>query len=430
MKFRKIIVTAIVVIFFLNLLGGCTHNKGNLKSKGETKSTNLKGNIEISVSNDKFGEFLKGTIIPDFKKKNPHVIVSLSDDKDIDKRVASGKVPDIYIGNNVYEAMNYGDMNKLVDFQKIKGFESDLYKKISNEFIVKKQKSNEIYCIPWVVTTQLMAYNKALFREAGLDENKPPNTFDDLLKCARKIYNLPNRADGSKVYGISVLNSNNSNPISNWERLSPFYYNINDKKYGLYNNTGTDIVFDKPQAKLLELFIFISKAQDFANINLKTNNWQNTGMWLQYGDEQNKDETDIGIAKIPVESKNSISYSTLKEKDIMIFKTNTKQQDLAWNFVKYMMDEQENLKACKELNELPVLSKLKKNDYFNKGINKKYMQQLNNAIPIEPYPSIEKVTESLQQTYMDYSVNRTITPQAAIKSAADKSRDIIKNSGK
>jgi multiple sugar transport system substrate-binding protein len=426
MKFRKIIVTSIVVIFFLNLLGGCTHNKGNLKSKGETKSTNLKGNIEISVSNDKFAEFLKNTIIPDFKKKNPHVTVSLSYDKDIDKRVVSGKVPDIYIGNNVYEAMNYGAMNKLVDFQKIKEFESDLYKKISNEFIVKKQKSNEIYCIPWVVTTQLMAYNKALFREAGLDENKPPNTFDDLLKCARKIYNLPNRADGSKVYGISVLNGNNSNPISNWERLSPFYYNINDKKYGLYNNTGTDIVFDKPQAKLLELFIFISKAQDFASTNFNNSSWQNTGMWLQYGDEQNKDQTDIGIAKIPVESKNSISYSTLKEKDIMIFKTNTKQQDLAWNFVKYMMDEQENLKACKELNELPVLSKLKKNDYFNKGINKKYMQQLNNAIPIEPYPSIEKVTESLQQAYMDYSVNRTLTPQAAIKSAADKSRHIIK----
>ncbi|SMC22872.1 carbohydrate ABC transporter substrate-binding protein, CUT1 family [Clostridium acidisoli DSM 12555] len=429
MKSKNIIIKILLIIFSINVITGCTQNKNNTKPKEEKKSKNLSGDIEITISDDRFGEFLKNNIIPDFKKDNPDVNVSLSSDNDINSRVMNGKVPDIYIGNNVYEAMKYGDMNKLLDFQKVNGFKNDLYKKISKKFIVKKQKTNEIYCIPWFVTTQLMAYNKTLFREAGLDEKKPPSTFDEFINCANRIYALPNRADGSKIYGVAVPNNDISNPISNWENVSPLYYNMNDKKYGLYNNTGTDVVFDKSEAKLNDFFVFVSKVQQVTSMNLKNADLNNTGMWLQYGDEENINKDDIGISNIPAKDKNSISYSNLKEKNIMMFKTDTKRQDLAWNFVKYIMEEQENLKACKKLKELPVLSKLEKNDYFKTTENKKYMEQLKNAIPIEPYPSIEKVTANLQQAYIDYAVNKKVPLDLSIKNAADKSRNIIKNTG-
>jgi multiple sugar transport system substrate-binding protein len=429
MKSKNIIIKILLIIFSINVITGCTQNKNNTKPKEEKKSKNLSGDIEITISDDRFGEFLKNNIIPDFKKDNPNVNVSLSSDNDINSRVMNGKVPDIYIGNNVYEAMKYGDMNKLLDFQKVNGFKNDLYKKISKKFIVKKQKTNEVYCIPWFVTTQLMAYNKTLFREAGLDEKKPPNTFDEFINCANRIYALPNRVDGSKIYGVAVPNNDISNPISNWENVSPLYYNMNDKKYGLYNNTGTDVVFDKSEAKLNDFFVFVSKVQQVTSMNLKNADLNNTGMWLQYGDEENINKDDIGISNIPAKDKNSISYSNLKEKNIMMFKTDTKRQDLAWNFVKYIMEEQENLKACKKLKELPVLSKLEKNDYFKTTENKKYMEQLKNAIPIEPYPSIEKVTANLQQAYIDYAVNKKVPLDLSIKNAADKSRNIIKNTG-
>ena len=412
-------------MIFTYIFAGCSQSKITVKEKKKTPTKNLKGNIEISISRDKFGDYIQGDIITSFKKKYPDVEVNISNIGDIGARVNSGKTPDIYIGDNLYEPEKYGDMGKLVDFEKLKDFK-DLSGKIEKKYITKKQNTNEIYSIPWLVTTELMSYNKALLREAGIDENKPPKTFGELLNYGDKIYKLPNRVDGSKVYGIGIETNLKSEALLNWQTISPLYYNMNNGKYNLYNNTGTDIVFDKPEAKLPEVFELLSSAQTFGNADLKGVNFKNTGMWLQYGDElvTNKD---IGIAPIPVKLAGDTSYSTLKNKNIMIFKSDKNREDIAWEFVQYIMGEGKNLEACKTLKELPVLSNLSTNKYFNSDINKKYMKQLKNALPVEPYASIDKVTLSIQKNFNTYvSSKNKITPQSAVKKAAGESREMIK----
>lgn len=429
MKYKRLTAIVLITIISINVFAGCSQSKSTAKNKEKTSNKDLRGNIEISVSRDKFGDYIQGDIISSFKKKYPDIQVNISNIGDIDSRVNSGKTPDIYIGDKLYEATKYGEMGKLIDFEKLKGFK-DLSSKIQKKYITKKQNNNNVYSIPWFVTTELMAYNKALLREAGLDENKPPKTFDELLNYADKIYRLPNRVDGSKIYGIGTDADFKAEAILNWQTISPIYYNMNNSKYRLYNNTGTDIAFDKPEAKLAEVFGLLSSVQRLGTTDLKNTNLNNVGIWLQYGDEQNTTNKEIGIDSIPVNQAGGESYSTLKSKNIMIFKSDKNREDIAWEFVQYIMGEEKNLAACKTLKELPVLSNLMKNKYFNSRINKKYIKQLDNSVPLESFISIDNVTLSIQKNYIDYYMSKNkITPQSAIKKAAGESRNIIKNAG-
>ena len=45
----------------------------------------------------------------------------------------------------------------------------------------------KIYAIPTGIDDRLLFYNKKLFREAGLDPNKPPRTWEELLEYSKKL---------------------------------------------------------------------------------------------------------------------------------------------------------------------------------------------------------------------------------------------------
>ena len=46
---------------------------------------------------------------------------------------------------------------------------------------------NEVYAIPWYVSTQVLIYNKSLLKQAGLDPDSPPTTLAELDDYARKV---------------------------------------------------------------------------------------------------------------------------------------------------------------------------------------------------------------------------------------------------
>lgn len=64
------------------------------------------------------------------------------------------------------------------------------------------------YVIPFNVSTPLLYYNRDLFAAAGLDPNKPPATWDELLTAARKLHRSENGR--TSVWGI--------NPPPQWVR--------------------------------------------------------------------------------------------------------------------------------------------------------------------------------------------------------------------
>lgn len=54
----------------------------------------------------------------------------------------------------------------------------------------------EYYGLPWYTDCRLLMYNEIMFREAGLDPNNPPETWEELVETATKLTN-----SDKKIYG-------------------------------------------------------------------------------------------------------------------------------------------------------------------------------------------------------------------------------------
>ncbi len=61
--------------------------------------------------------------------------------------------------------------------------------------------NGRIYGLPWLTSTRVLFFNRALFRRSGLDPDHPPETWADLLECARKTHDP---ANGSYGFGVNA----------------------------------------------------------------------------------------------------------------------------------------------------------------------------------------------------------------------------------
>jgi multiple sugar transport system substrate-binding protein len=79
---------------------------------------------------------------------------------------------------------------------------------------------------------KLFYWNKKLFREAGLDENAPPNTVDELITYSRKITKDTNGDGKADVFGFQPMGAANG-------KYTMFDYQM------FYYQSGMDSFFDK-----------------------------------------------------------------------------------------------------------------------------------------------------------------------------------------
>ncbi len=102
----------------------------------------------------------------------------------------------------LYEA---GGLEPLNDY-----FTADEWAKIPKSLLESVTFDGKIATMPWVPAPILMFYNRNLMREAGLDPEKPPQTWPELAEQAKKIAALPAR-DGAPVHGIALRTQRNPN---------------------------------------------------------------------------------------------------------------------------------------------------------------------------------------------------------------------------
>ncbi|WP_338674514.1 sugar ABC transporter substrate-binding protein [Streptomyces sp. SCSIO 30461] len=192
---------------------------------GQDSSTDASGKIEGDITfqtwnlRANFKPFFEG-VIADFEKKHPGTHVKWIDqpaegyaDK-ISADAAGGTLPDVVnVSPDLVAPLAKAGLALDLDAS------ASQYKK---DYLEGAWASHRVpgmsgtYAFPWYLNTGPLFYNKALFKQAGLDATKPPTTYDELFTVARQLAeksngkvatlaNVPAIEDFGR-YGVPLMN--------------------------------------------------------------------------------------------------------------------------------------------------------------------------------------------------------------------------------
>ena len=204
-------------------------------------------------------------------------------------------------------------------------------------FMANSQTGGKTWGIPFQRSTIVLYWNKELFKEAGLDPNRPPATWKEMLDDAQK---LTKRDPSGNVtqYGVQIPSS--GFPYWLFQGLTT------PNAVELMNATGTETYFDKP-AVIEALAYWVDLGRKHKVMPTGVVEWGTTPkdffekkiamMWTTTGNLTNvrtNAKFDFGVAMLPAAKRRG---SPTGGGNFYVFKKATKEQQLAAvKFAKWM----------------------------------------------------------------------------------------------
>jgi ABC-type glycerol-3-phosphate transport system substrate-binding protein len=255
-----------------------------------------------------------------------------------------------------------------------------------------------LYGLPDQTNGLCLFYNKALFRQAGLDPEKPPATWDELIAYGKK---LTNEKDG--VYGVGLRNSL-------WWSL-PFFYT-----YGttFLSEDGKHCLLGSPEG----VAAFQLKVDMYRKHRIEGGAWRAGGIVDDQGFQSGryamvmngpwaveglkKAGIDFGVGLIPAGPAGT--HTNVGGNDLVVFKS-TKNPKLAAEFLMFVASADIQRMWATRLGQVPVNVKA-----MDAAVSAErpylavFVEQMKSAVarPQTPYyPEIENLMNPEMQAALD-----------------------------
>ncbi|OOE12844.1 ABC transporter substrate-binding protein [Fictibacillus arsenicus] len=341
---KKILLWLTLFMLVMGLLAGCSNSNGEGAEPRKTKDGKIIVDFwtfwgsetrrpiiekivdDYNASQDKV--FIKHTFLPwgDIWTKNLAAI-------------AAGNPPDVII-NDINSVSHRAKNNQAENLSKYIN-NADFKNKFYPELWKTVEYEGDPYAVPFNTDTRLLFYNKKAFKEAGLDPNKPPETWEELEAYAKKL----DKKDGGKYERIGFY------PL--WGSFGPESWMMNaDNGEGYIDKDGDVAIATKEKVKALNWIKSWNDRIGNENINAYKADFGSeqsnpfiagkVAMMIDVGTfyTQIRDygkDMDFGVAPIPAVSKNEKNWSQGGGFVAEIPK-GSKNPDEAWKFIEYLTD--------------------------------------------------------------------------------------------
>ena len=219
-------------------------------------------------------------------------------------------------------------------------FVDDFYPDVLKSFEVEGKP----YGIPLYVSPYVLYYNKNLFTQAGLDPNKPPKTYDEMLSYAQKLSQLKD-ANGNKVYAFGQTTA--SVPVSG-ASLTAMVFNFG----GQVLDTQGKLAVDNQGFK--DAFTMVQKLDQLGynpqNAKLKDlRNLFALGQLAMYYDQSwgfngvksiNPDAVNFTASAEPLKGGNGVGASLLQAHCFILVDNGAARKAALSKFVEFVISEQ------------------------------------------------------------------------------------------
>ena len=264
--------------------------------------------------------------------------------------VVAGTGPDMALTMPQGDPVNYAIRSAVVDVSKFPGYE-EVIKELNPNVIIPFTYNGAVYGLPETQYFHVMFYRKDIFEELKIDL---PNTWDDLINI------LPLIQKNNMNVGIPSVATNVATSID----FSNFLAHLFQRGGRLYNDEGSRTLLDGEIA--IEAFDVYTKFFTHYKTPMVfdfVNRFRTGEMPLAFADYTNFNTLEVfapelrglwGFAIMPGLKKSdgtidrSVSTGTLAS---MIF-SNAKRPDLAWEFMKWWVSADTQLRFGRELESI------------------------------------------------------------------------------
>ena len=270
--------------------------------------------------------------------------------------------------------------------------------------------------VPKATNTIALYYNKDMFRAKGLDPDKPPQTWAELVDTARKL------TDPAKnVYGITF--SAKANEEGTFQFLP----------WAQMGGGGYDKINAPGAVKALEIWKTIIDEKLASRDTLTRSQWDSTGTFNSGNaamaisgpwelDRMVKEaKFEWGVALLPTPEPDSKRSSAMGDFNWAIF-ANTEHPKEAFKVLEYFVSQDNRM--FKDFGQLPARSDLpippSGQPLKDAGL-KVFQEQLKYAQPRGPHPAWPKISKAIQD-----AIQAALTGQMSAQEALDQADQKIK----
>jgi multiple sugar transport system substrate-binding protein len=275
------------------------------------------------------------------------------------------------------------------------------------------------YGIPKATNTIALYYNKDMFKAAGLDPNKPPQTWDELIADAKKL-NDPSK----NVYGLTFsakANEEGTFQFLPWAQMAGATYdNINTDGAVKALSTWKEIMDDK-----LASPDTLTRGQwdSTATFNAGNAAMAISGPWEL--DRMVKDaKFDWGVALLPVPQEGVERSSAMGDFNWAIFSSSKHPQE-AFKVLEYFVSQDD--KMFENYGQLPARSDIAippTGQPLKDAALKTFIEQLKYAKPRGPHPEWPKISKAIQDA-IQAALTGQMSPKDALDQAAEKIKAVL-----
>lgn len=329
-------------------------------------------------------------------------------------RFRSRQSPDIfhYRANALLEFANQGLLAPAPDYIERIVRENGL-----NELVREAPYYNgRCYGVVHDASWTALYYNKEMFRAAGLDPERPPRTWDELLRYAKRL--TVYRPDGSIARsGFSLRKTGYKPGIA--EKWLTFFYSAGGGEG--FNKAGTEAYFDSEAGRdAMELYQEVLFEEDIDAAGLESD-MQAFGQgltamfireihvvpWMR----EHHPNVEFGVARLPSLA-SSQSYGGSYP---LVVSNDSEHKEEAWRFVEFLMSDPVYARYVRVAETLPATrSVAQRPEFQDNPYLATFLKQ-----PVHPPPKVPRVSRALAILggYIERFIYGHMGPREALQEA-------------
>jgi len=349
--------------------------------------------------------------------------------------VVGKTTPDIYSNMWPGDVASYVRAKQLVCLDTFFDYDSVALDRYSEDMLNQaRSPDGHTHQILWKTNPIMLIYNKRMFREVGFDD--PPRTHSEYLMAAEKMTRDID-GDGYVDQWVGVTDIR-----ARWrDRLFDFYPLYIAASGGRTLIDSGEITFDNEIA--VGIFRFFQAIyengyfpREITTVRRdfflhETAGSRITGPWEIAHTEKFKPEGfEYDFSPVPVPDGVQEPYYTYGDyKSIVVFK-NTKYPREAWEFVQFMISEENDLKLLKIATQLPVRGDVLENPLFRSYFDNNpkmvaFARQAAYVRGIDSSPTLKEVFDAISQEFEACVVYGAKSPEEAVRDAGKRARLVL-----